>query len=395
MVSRRNCPCLTRAIIILARYYKNKKTGERAYLADKEAGTQKYERIDATLKSDIADLSTILSYQKSREELKRNGTDSNISRQTVMNTLRKIEEIPTYKKPKNKKETKILYIEADEDHIHLQNKKPAEAKLIYIHEGKQELTKGRYKLKNPVYFSGIYEKEEIEDLWERVWNYIKDTYDEDKIERIYISGDGAKWIKFGVDYLPNTTYVLDLFHLQKYITAALKNDKKSKKKLWKAIFKGDKQTVNDILNEKLQTQPESKAQIEKCISYINNNWDGILSYSLYKDEIIGCSAESHVSHILSERLSRGPISWSKCGAHKMAQLRAVKASGVSIKNAILKQQYESLKPIKLSDQTLYKAKEKLKNIKTACNNATFLPILQYKNNPTSMAIRSLLERCDI
>lgn len=79
----------------------------------------------------------------------------------------------------------------------------------------------------------------------------------------------------------------------------------------------------------------------------------------------------------------------------MAQLRAVKASGVSIKNAVLKQQYESLKPIKLSDQTLYKAKEKLKNIKTACNNATLLPILQYKNNPTSMAIRSLLKRCDI
>ncbi len=48
------------------------------------------------------------------------------------------------------------------------NKKPAEAKCIYIHEGKQELTKGRYKLKNPVYFSGIYEKEEIKDLWERV-----------------------------------------------------------------------------------------------------------------------------------------------------------------------------------------------------------------------------------
>lgn len=68
-------------------------------------------------------------------------------------------------------------------------------------------------------------------------NYIKDTYDEDKIERIYIFGDGAKWIKFGVDYLPNTTYVLDLFHLQKYITAALKNDKKSKKNYGKPFLK--------------------------------------------------------------------------------------------------------------------------------------------------------------
>lgn len=70
------------------RYYKNKETGEKAYLADKAAGIQRYERIDAELKADIADLSTILSYQKTTQELKRNGANCNVSRQTVINTLR-------------------------------------------------------------------------------------------------------------------------------------------------------------------------------------------------------------------------------------------------------------------------------------------------------------------
>jgi len=378
------------------RYYKNKSTGKREYLLDNAIGIEKHERIDAALKADIVDISTNLSYQKTKDELTRYAGKASLSRQTVMNTIRKTKEITTLNEKVNtKKAVKTLYIEADEDHIHLQNGKSCEVKLVYVHEGKKETLKGRYALKNPMYFSGIYEKEEIEGLWEKVWEYIKDTYDEDKIERIYISADGADWIKFGVDYLPNTVYVLDLFHLQKYITAALKDDKKSKKKLLKAIFKKDIQTVNDILNEKLKTQIESKEQIEKCITYISNNLDGILSYSIYKDEIIGCSAESHVSHVLSERLSRGPISWSKAGAHKMGKLRAAKASGISIKNAILKERYKSLEPISLPLDVISYEKQKLKKATSMISSGTSLPILNYKKSFTSDAIKSLLESCSI
>jgi len=379
------------------RYYKNKETGETAYLTDKAAGIQKYERIDAALKADITDISTILSYQKSIQELKRDGANCNISRQTVMNTLRKIDNLQAYEKPKEKKEIETLYIEADEDHIHLQNGKAGMAKLIYVHEGKQTIKKGRNELKNTVYFSGVYDGDKVENLWKEVWTYITNTYDEDKIKRIYISGDGAEWIKFGVKYLPNAVYVLDLFHLQKYITSALRDDKKTKSQLWKAILKRNKQKVNEILEQKLKelglTNPENP--VTKCQTYINNNWDGICSYSLYKDEISGCSAESHVSHVLSERLSRGPISWSKLGAHKMAQLRAIKVSGISLKNAVLKQQYEALKPIELPKQTLYKAKQQLKKIQSRYGTITNLPILLNKKTYTSMAIKSLLSQCII
>jgi len=379
------------------RYYKNKQTGQTAYLTDKAAGIQKYARIDAALKADIVDISTLLSYEKSTQELKRDGAECNISRQTVMNTLRKIDNIKTYETPDNKKKAEVIYIEADEDHINLQNGKSGIAKLIYVHEGKQIIRKGRNQLKNTVYFSGVYDGDKIEDLWEQVWKYITDTYDEDKIKRIYISGDGAEWIKFGVKYLPNAIYVLDLFHLQKYITSALKDDKKTKRQLWKAILKRNKPKVNEILEQKLKELGliNPKNPITKLQTYINNNWDGICSYSLYKDEITGCSAESHVSHVLSERLSRGPISWSKLGAHKMAQLRAIKVSGISLKNAVLKQQYENLRPIELPKQTLYKAKQQLKKIKSTNGSITALPILRYKKTWTSQAIRSLLSQCII
>lgn len=40
------------------------------------------------------------------------------------------------------------------------------------------------------------------------------------------------------------------------------------------------------------------------------------------DKVVqGCSAEGHVSHILSDRLSSRPKGWSKTGADRMSKLR--------------------------------------------------------------------------
>ena len=40
-----------------------------------------------------------------------------------------------------------------------------------------------------------------------------------------------------------------------------------------------------------------------------------------KDKRLQCSAEGHVSHIYSDRMSSRPLGWSRTGADKMARLR--------------------------------------------------------------------------
>ena len=64
-------------------------------------------------------------------------------------------------------------------------------------------------------------EQQLDKLYQKCDNnlhtYIKSVYDVDYLERIYLNGDGAAWIKAGKDYLPNCQYVLDEFHLSKYL----------------------------------------------------------------------------------------------------------------------------------------------------------------------------------
>lgn len=56
-----------------------------------------------------------------------------------------------------------------------------------------------------------------EDLWTEVATYIYEAYDLDSVENIYIAGDGAKWIKTGTEIIKDSKYVLDHYHLSKYV----------------------------------------------------------------------------------------------------------------------------------------------------------------------------------
>lgn len=129
------------------------------------------------------------------------------SKQTVKNEIHKLDFKPEIVEEKeNKKKVKKLYIIADEDHVHLQRGGIEEPRLIIVYDS--NIAKGkRIELKNKKHFGGIYTKK-IDDLWEEVMTYIENNYDTDYLERVYISGDGANWIKTGLEWFIKSVYVL-------------------------------------------------------------------------------------------------------------------------------------------------------------------------------------------
>lgn len=353
-------------------YYQNKKTGEYSYLSDEAVGIEAHDKIDASLKVKLIEDAIYTSYGRSGKEA---SEAVELTSQTVMNSIRELGSVSNNAAEirLDKKRVKILYIEADEDHVPLQDKGKAEPKLVYVHEGKIQVSKGRWKLINPRYFSGVYANSD--ELWIEVSDYIDKAYDLDRIEKIYLSGDGAPWIKNGLGWIKGSIYVLDRYHLTKYITQATAHMEHTTSIMWDYINAGDKKSVRELLNAIISaTESDTKREaVLEARRYILGNWEGIMSQ--YDVDYVGCSAEGHISHILSSRLSSRPLGWCKTGVDQMSRLRAFAANGGNVYELFMKQKKAIAKKARnlKIDQEIIR-KRQLKSSHETIGNITVLNI---------------------
>ncbi len=328
-------------------YFISKKTGERVFLTDRAAGIKPHMRVSNDVVIRVLDNAADSSYRLSGENAVY--TEDIISKQAVMKQVHELEIPPVKENITEKKKVKVLYIDADEDHVSLQfNNKKGDLKvdvkgrkqntimpkLVYLHEGieKEGPNTKRHKLINKHYFGGVYSKSE--DLWEEVVNYIEDNYDSDILEKVYISGDGASWIKTGIEMIGlKCRFILDKYHLNKYIVQATSHladlAEDARGQIYDAFSFESKEDIKKIFGKILDaTESESKRKtVLRSRDYILNHWEGIIIINNDEDARIGCSAEGHISHIFSDRMSSRPLGWSKVGADKMARLRVYKANG--------------------------------------------------------------------
>ena len=302
------------------RYYQHKKHANFIYLLDDFLGLEPHQRIDGSLEEDILRKASEMSYQKTIDSYENVGIHS---RMTVKNIVHKHEaksnDLPTGEK----RGVPYLYVEADEDHVAYQDGTNQEIKLVYVHEGYKEKKskKERAQLKITRRFAGRYK--DTEELWEDVNYFIEEQYDTLKVRQIYLSGDGAHWIKKGLDYLPaKTKFVLDPFH----VSQSLKRASVGVPEVFSTLHTWVRNNRLDFLENYFdvrladdQLSESSRKLLTSQRTYLRRHWEAIQSQ---KDHhYISCSAEGHVSHYLSARLSSRPMGWSNTGADHMAKLR--------------------------------------------------------------------------
>lgn len=305
-------------------------TKEYIYLTDEKMGIEKNERIMKDVQSNIIELAHDISYKKTGKKVV--GSEI-ISPTTVMNKVRQ-EELKV-ETQEEKKKIKRLYIEADEDHVSERGNKIGMPKLIYVHEGNYK--KGnRNELKN-VHYIGCLGKNS-EELWLEVAEYIDKKYDVESLEKVYICGDGARWIKEGLNWIDKSVFVLDRFHLLKYINQATVEFPEYRNKIWYNINIFDPISVENILKE-IINKTEEETRKEKVIysyKYIMNQWPGIEIYETDKNYLNGCSAEGHISHVYADRMSSRPRTWCDDGIDKMSRLRTFVSNGGNIYEELIK-----------------------------------------------------------
>lgn len=314
------------------RYYRNKQTGEMAYLLDRHLGIQGNAKVNGDVRQKAMETAVQSSYAKSAAA----STVSQISRMSVCNYIGELERFPALEAQGERRAVRTLYVEADEDHVPLQDGRKSQVKLVYIHEGTEERG-GRRKLVNPRYLTWPSEKDNGL-LWETVSKYVDRQYVAEDIQHIFLSGDCAPWIRTGEEWLYPCVPVLDSFHSMKALKKLFGGKQEQVSAFLCHVWKDKRKQAGDLCKSILRETPEPKREAKrKQAAYLLNNWERIRNQRHPGAQ--GCSAEGHVSHILSARLSSRPLGWSRRNAENMAQLRVMSANGQVT-------QYEALRRIK-------------------------------------------------
>ncbi|MBR6860742.1 MAG: ISLre2 family transposase [Acidaminococcaceae bacterium] len=290
------------------RTYYAMRDGTYDYPVDRVLGIDRYQRVSDRTMLKLAGEAKENSYASAGRIV----AEGKISRQTVMNAVRRCR--AGEKEVTARRQVPVLHVDADEDHVSLQNGKTLIVPLVTVYEGVEKIGGGkkpRRKCINAFHHSAVKAGEEF---WDDVYEKIISRYDLEKT-KIYLHGDGALWIKQGLEYLPNCTFVLDCYH---------KN--KAKKMLFAGCGSGEavpeKQAVANALRygkadalieagrSLIKKHPERQDRIEDGLGYLYQNLDAIAIRYQDPEARNGGATEPHVSHVLSRRLSSRPMGWS-------------------------------------------------------------------------------------
>ncbi len=152
--------------------------------------------------------------------------------------------------------------------------------------------------------------------------------------------------------------------------------------------------ILDAAGSTTVTKGQAKS-VERCRTYISNMWGAIENRRRYYQEAVGCSAEGHVSHIYSDRMSSRPMSWSEEGGqHHGEAASKKKANGESVSACALPSTAPQFESIQIDqDKAQQLCSEVKAMVRTSgrclCNQLGNVPVLKGNASFTARVFREL------
>jgi hypothetical protein len=304
-----------------------------AYLLDEIMNLRPYDRVDTHVSARMVNESAEASFGRGANI----ATDGHLSRQTAWRKAMECGEVVTL--PRRRRQTpKSIHIFADEDHVDMQDGTNTILPLITITSGKVPVCKNRNELTDTVHINGY--GLTSERRWEYAYAVCAEMFDMDKVQEVYIYGDGASWIATSSVCFPNAIQVLDGYHFRQKMTGLTAGEICSEygRKLHSAVRYDKMNVFQELIYEMedavIAGMPECKMRrgrlhvIREFGAYIINHWDKVQNMSL--ENSIGSCTEAMVSHVFSERFSRNPMGWSRAGLSKMSMIRVFVKNGEKV-----------------------------------------------------------------
>ena len=297
------------------RTYFRMRDGSFVYLLDHLIGIESYERISKELVADILQASTVKSYQQAIDS-----TKQDVSRQTVHNRLVALNDlVMPVERVKETPETLDIFV--DEDHVHLTPKGQAIVPLVTITEGMDVSNPKRHRTIHPIHVAAF--GMTLDAFKENILAVLTERYDLDKVKQINIHADCGPWIHGLQQLIPHSRLVLDGYHLEKELRSFLRLEGAAAyaNAIRASMRKEDGYEAFERYCERIfskQATEKGQDKVRKFVEYCANHWSAIVVRM--SKETCGSCTESQVSHVLSDRLSRNPIAWSKDGLNRMTML---------------------------------------------------------------------------
>ena len=213
------------------RSYRDVETGERLHLLDRKLKVKEYQRVsEGVCRVAVSLAASGPSYRTARDKLEEIMGERIVSHEGIRQLLLRTSEVIDKAKEKRvgTRRVKVLFIEADGLWTGRQGKKrKEETKHAVVHEGWRERYPGSQEYETIREICYIHPQVSRERFWDGLVEKIEAVYDlEDTM--VVINGDGASWIRAGVDYFRYSIYQYDRFHIARDIKGALPEGLKDK-----------------------------------------------------------------------------------------------------------------------------------------------------------------------
>jgi hypothetical protein len=222
------------------------------------------------------------------------------------------------------REANRLMIEADGVVLPLQREAAhkAEIKLGIAYEGWQKVGKDRYSTVNKTFYADTVGTDQF---WAAMTLKLHQKYDLSGTQYV-IGGDGATWIKEGVDYFGGQ-YQLCRYHLNRALCHALGHDYPTLHSIQHHCRSNNLDAALLQLQAAANVAQGDKAKdIKRVIKYISSNAHGLKDYR--EDMEIPDKAlrrtgaiEGNIDKLIVRRMKNQGMSWSRQGIRRMLWLR--------------------------------------------------------------------------
>lgn len=220
----------------------------------------------------------------------------------------------------------VLYTEADGVWIHLQReaRKHYEVKSGIAYRGWRRVSEDRYELVGKrVYAHG----DDTIPFWEGASLEWAKQYALDRVRLFVVGGDGANWIRIGVEELGNAVYQLDGFHLSRACGRGYGAETGST--LYDAIRSGSHDCARALM---AASPPAETATSIKDREYVESNlsngvdWRNRVANAPPDARSLG-TMESNGDKLTANRMKKRGMSWTIRGANRMGKVIQLSRNG--------------------------------------------------------------------